>query len=105
MFDFLRAANGIQMEFFRSIFHHFLNSPRVLVRFNHVACCIVNAKLSDRTLPENAFSAIVNFVEISLCVSVARSPIATTFSCSELAAAGYCILAQEHQKQADRPTA
>jgi hypothetical protein len=33
---------------------------------------------------------------------VARSPIATTFSCSELAAGGYCSLAQEHQKQADR---
>jgi hypothetical protein len=86
------------------------NSPlfelaRVLVRFNHVAHCIVNAKLSYRTLPENAFTASVNFVEISLCASVARSPIATTFSCSELAAAGYCILAQEHQKQADRPTA
>jgi hypothetical protein len=35
-----------------------------LVRCNHVARCIVNAKLSDRTLPENAFAATVNFVEM-----------------------------------------
>jgi len=66
---------------------------RLLVRLDHVARCIVNAKLSDRPLPENAFAAIVNFVEISLCASVAPSPIATIFSSSELAAAGYCILA------------
>jgi hypothetical protein len=37
------------------------------------------------------------------CASVARSPSSTTFSCPELAVAGYCSLAQEHQKQADRP--
>ena len=43
------------------------------------------------------FAAIANFVKISLRASVARSPIATTFSCSELAAAGYCSLAQEHE--------
>ena len=73
--------------------------------FNHVARCIVNAELSDRTLPENAFAAIVNFVEILLCASVAPSPIATMFSSSELPAAEYCILAQEQQKQTDRPTA
>ena len=51
------------------------------------------------------FAAIANFVKISLRASVARSPIATTFSCSELAAAGYCSLAQEHEKRADRPPA
>ena len=67
--------------------------PCVFVRLDHAARFIVNAKLSDRTLAENTFAAIVNFVEISLCANVARRPIATTFSCSELAAAGYCILA------------
>jgi hypothetical protein len=51
----------------------------VLVRFIHAARCIVNAKLSDRTLPENAFAAIVNFVEISLCAALHEVPLPPHF--------------------------